>query len=261
MLNLLLSINFNEIGYFSFQHLTALFILFVLIAVMLNITNRFFPHSTVLQLKILCILSWIAEVAKILVTYFIGDLRWKTGLPLYFCSLFLYSSALAVFTKKPTLKLIGNASLVSGVIAGFFGILFPPALKQYPVYHFLGMHTLLFHAIMIYSGILILSTKHYIPKLKDILHSTILLLSLTVGAIIANRIFDANYMFINAPLAGAPTYIVVQLFGENLYSAVVILGQLFLPFLIMFGLYKLIAKNIQKKHSIAEVQTENVHVE
>lgn len=261
-LNLVISnineINFNEIGYFSFQHLMALLFLFLAIAIMLYITNRFFPKSTLLQLKILCITAWIAEAVKILVTYAIGDLTWKNGLPIYFCSLFLYSSVFAVFSKKPAVKLIGNSSLMGGVVAGFFGILYSPALKYYPVYHYLGMHTLIFHAVMIYSGILVLITGHYIPKIKDIFYSTVLLLSLTVIAIIVNKLADANYMFLEVPLAGAPTYIVVQIFGNNLYTPVVILAQLFLPFLIMFGLYKLI-NNVQKRHT-KEVQTEKVRI-
>ena len=254
-----ISINFNEIGYFSFQHLISLLFLFLLIAVMLYITNRFFPKSSLLQLKILSVTAWIAEAAKVLVTYAIGDLTWKNGLPIYFCSLFLYSSVFAFFSKKPALKLIGNSSLMCGVVAGFFGILYSPALKYYPVYHFLGMHTLIFHAVMIYSGILVLMTGHYVPKIKDILYSTVLLLSLTVAAIIANKLAGANYMFLEVPLAGAPTYIVVQIFGEKLYTAVVILAQLFLPFLIMFGLYKLI-NNVQKRRSTQEIQTENIHI-
>lgn len=255
----LISIKFDEIGYFSFQHLMSLLFLFLTIAVILFITKRFFPKSTLLQLKVLSITAWIAEAAKILVTYAIGDLTWKNGLPIYFCSLFLYSSVFAVFSKKPALKLIGNSSLTGGIVAGFFGILYSPALKYYAVYHFLGMHTLIFHAVMIYSGILVLMTGHYVPKIKDIFYSTVLLLSLTIAAIIANKVVGANYMFIEVPLAGAPTYIVVQIFGEKLYPAVVILAQLFLPFLVVFGLYKLI-NNVQKRRSIQEVITENVHI-
>ncbi|HEY8390984.1 MAG TPA: YwaF family protein [Clostridia bacterium] len=256
-LNNILSIDFKEIGYFSFQHLVTLFLLFAVIVVMLCISNRFFPKSTLLQIRILCIIAWIAEATKILVTYAIGDLSWKNGLPIYFCSLFLYSSIFAGFSKKPALKLIGNSSLMSGVVAGFFGMLYSPALKYYPVYHFLGIHTLVFHAVMIYCGLLVLTTEHYIPKIKDILYSTILLLSLTVAAIIANKAFDANYMFIEVPLAGAPTYIIVQIFGELLYSPVVVLGQLFLPFLIMFGLYKLVT-NFQRKRTSQKAHAENV---
>lgn len=258
-------IDFNRIGYFSFQHIVALLILFCLVSVMLYISNRFFPKSTRLQLKIICIVAWVAEIVKIIVTYYIGDFTWKTILPLYFCSMLLYSSFFAAYCKNSTLKLIGNASLMAGTVAGFFGLFYSPALKYYPVYTYLGAHTLIYHAIMIYCGVLILFNNYYVPKLKDILYSTILFMTLSVAAIIANGFFDANYMFINTPLEGAPTYIIVKIFSKYLYPIIIVLGQIVFPFLIMLGLYNLVTtkskKSISEKHITDKDIIEQIHIE
>lgn len=243
-------IDFNKIGYFSFQHLVSLAVLFILIAAMLYVSRKYFPNKTQLQLKILCVAAWVAEVIKIIVTYAIGKFAWSTILPLYFCSLFLYSSVFAAFSKNSTLKLIGNASLMAGTIAGFFGIIYSPALKYYPVYTYLGAHTLIYHAAMIYSGILILVTNYYTPKFKDMMYSSLLFLSLTVAAVIANAAFDANYMFIRTPLEGAPTYIIAKIFTDALYPIIVVLGQIILPFLIMIGFYNLLSKKKADKKNI-----------
>ncbi|HEY8423418.1 MAG TPA: hypothetical protein VIL23_01495 [Clostridia bacterium] len=240
-------IDFNKIGYFSFQHIVSLVLLFMLIPLMLFISVKFFPDKTSLQLKILCVVSWIAEIIKIIITYAIGAFTWKTILPLYFCSMFLYSSFLAAFCKNPVLKLIGNSSLMAGTVAGFFGLFYAPALKYYPVYTYLGAHTLIYHAIMIYCGVLILLNNYYVPKAKDILYSSILFLTLTLAACFANVALDANYMFINTPLEGAPTYIIVEIFSAKLYPVIVILGQIILPFFIMLGIYNLAAIKTKKR--------------
>jgi hypothetical integral membrane protein (TIGR02206 family) len=261
-------IDFEKIGYFSFQHIVSLIALFLLIPLALFLTNRFFPKSINLQLKILCISAWIAEITKIIVTYYTGNFTWKTILPLYFCSMFLYSSLFAAFSKNHTLKLIGNSCLMAGTIAGFFGVFYSPALKYYPVYTYLGAHTLIYHAVMIYGGILILFDNYYKPKLKDILYSNILFMTLTVAAIIANSFLDANYMFINTPLVGAPTYIIVDIFTEYLYPVIVVLSQTLLPFLIMLGLYKLTTLKQKKREpkkvldtDLIEQEIEQVHIE
>lgn len=263
-----LQIDFNKIGYFSFQHIVSLIAIFLLVPLALFLTYRFFPKSINLQLKILCVSAWIAEIIKIIVTYYVGNFTWKTILPIYFCSMFLYSSLLAAFCKNHALRLIGNSCLMAGTIAGFFGVFYSPALKYYPVYTYLGAHTLIYHAVMIYGGIMILFDNYYKPRLKDILYSTILFATLTGAAIIANSFLDANYMFINTPLVGAPTYIIVDIFTEHLYPVIVILGQTLLPFLIMLGLYKLITlkqnKRAPKKainQDIIEQNIEQVHIE
>lgn len=247
---LAINIDITQIGYFSLQHIIALIILFTAIGVMLFITNKYFPSSTNLQLKILCVTTWIAEITKILIYYFRGNFSLKTVLPLYFCSMFLYSSLIAVISKNPTIKLIGNAGLMSGTVGGFFGIFFSPSLKYYSVIHFFGLHTLIYHAVMIYCGILILMNNYYIPKLKDIFYSSVIILILTIAALIANRLFNANYMYINIPLKGAPTYLVVKLFGETVYPVLVVLAQIIMPFLLMYAFYMLMSK-IKTKQTTA----------
>jgi uncharacterized membrane protein YwaF len=107
---------------------------------------------------------------------------------------------------------------------------------------------------MIYAGILVLITNYYAPKVKDILYCSIMFLVLTVAAVIANFTLDANYMFINTPLVGAPTYIIVKIFSRYLYPVIVVLGQLILPFFIMFGIYALAnkAKKYEKKRAVTD---------
>jgi hypothetical integral membrane protein (TIGR02206 family) len=258
-----IQIDFNKIGYFSFQHIISLVILFPLVAVMLFVSRKFFPNKTQLQLKILCVVAWVAEIVKIIVTYAIGKFTWTTILPIYFCSLFLYSSLLAAFFKNKTLRLIGNSSLMAGTVAGFFGIIYSPALKYYPVYTYLGAHTLIYHAVMIYAGLLVLLTNYYTPKVKDILYCSIMFLTLTVAAVIANAVLDANYMFINTPLEGAPTYIIVKIFSEYLYPVIVVSGQIILPFFIMLGIYNLATKTkkAEKKVVIDDDIMEKFHME
>lgn len=238
--------NFNKKGLFTSSHIILLFALFAVIIAMLLLTVYCFKKSVRLQLKILSIVALVGEVLKIWVSYRMGIASWNNILPIYFCSLFLYASVFSAFCKNKHLRLIGDSCLMAGIVGGFFGILYAPALSYFPILHFRSIHTLLFHAIMIYAGVLVLVTGEYVPHIKHIFYFMSVMLVLSIASVIVNHYIGSNYMYINIPAINAPTYKLVEWFGEGVYPFIIVLGQLTLPYLLMQGIYNGIIYVISK---------------
>ena len=121
----------------------------------------------------------------------------NTYLPLYYCSMLLYAGILSSFAKGK-LKRVGDVFLATGsIIGGIVFIIYPStSLLGYPAFHFLSIHSFLFHGIMIYIGILVNKTEYIEVKKEDIKYFAGLVGVVCILALIVNNIFDSNLMFI-----------------------------------------------------------------
>lgn len=162
--------------------------------------------------------------------------------PLYYCSLLLYAGGLSSFGKGK-LKRAGDVFLATGaVIGGIIFILFPStSLPTYPMLHLVSIHSFIFHGIMLYLGLLINLTRYIELENKDIIYYSSLVGIVCIIAYIVNKIFGSNLMFIAKNFPGTFIETLYNSTG-NFFTLVMILGQMFLPFYVIYGICKLIKK-------------------
>ena len=163
-------------------------------------------------------------------------------MPLYYCSLLLYAGLLSSLGKG-ILKKAGDGFLSTGaIVGGGIFILFPStSLPSYPTFHLVSIHSFLYHGIMVYLGLLINFTNYIQLEKKDIIYYSSLVGIICVVAYAINNIFGSNLMFISENFSGTFIEIMYNLTG-NLFSIIMILAQMILPFYFMYGLINLIKK-------------------
>lgn len=226
-------------GLYGIEHLVLFILTITIIFIVLHFTKRFNHNQVQKVLKITCILLWILEIIKIVfVLQFTPLIRVNEYLPLYFCSMLLYALLLSNLKNK-YLRRVGDVFLATGGLIGGIVFLIMPttSLPYYPAYHFISIHSFLFHGTMIYLGLLLNITGYIKLKLNDIYYYAALVLFLSIIALIINNIFNSNLMFISKDFPGTPIHIIYNLSGI-FFAPIMIIGQMTLPFLIIYYLIK-----------------------
>ena len=228
---------YEPCGLFTIDHLKLIIITIIGIIIGLKKTVNKTKEEVKSIIKRCTVLVWNLEVIIIAFKLYTGDIRNVNNyVPLYFCSLLLYAGALASFSKGK-LKRMGEVFLATGgIIGGLVFIIVPTtSLPTYPMWHIVSLHSFLYHGIMVYLGLLI-NITHYIEiKLSDIKYYTTLVGSICILAYIINNIFDSNLMFISKNFPGTPIEIIYKFTGL-LYTLVASVGQMTLPFYIIYGI-------------------------
>ena len=175
------------------------------------------------------ILVWILEIIKIIFNFKIGNgNNINTYVPLYYCSILLYAGIFSSLKNK-FIKRVGDVFLATGgIVAGIVFIIFP-------------MQSFIFHGAMIYLGIIINKYKYIEIEKKDILYYAGLILVICIIAYIINSIFDSNLMFISKDFTASPITILYKATGKA-FPIVMTLGQMTIPFYIVYGLKQIINK-------------------
>lgn len=194
-------------------------------------------------IKYCTIAMWIYEFVMIAFkTINYGFENVNQYLPLYYCSMLLYAGLLSGFTKGK-LKKIGDIFLATGGIVGGIAYLAVPvtSIKSYPMFHLVSMHSFIFHSIMVYLGILINITNYVEIKFKDIKEYAILVGILCLIALVVNNIFDGNLMFISKTFTGTVIDVIYRATGR-FFTPVMIIGQMTLPFIVIYAIMELMQK-------------------
>ncbi len=181
------------IGQFAFLAVATLAI--VLICVFL----RNVSHKKIdILLKILAIAIPVLEIIKIATeSYF--DIKGGHGfnfsglLPLYTCSLFIYTLPFAGFAKGKAREYCLSFLTTIGIFAGLTNFIMAPILNTYPFFNFHSFVSLNFHFWMVFIGVFLISTKYYVPKWKDIFKGMVPLAILSVIAIPVDYSLSAYY--------------------------------------------------------------------
>lgn len=230
-------------GIFTLNHIKLIIITIIGIVFALIKTANKTKEEVGKIIKKCTILLWICEIIIIAFKLSTGSVK-DIGnyVPLYFCSLLLYASALSSFAKG-RLKKAGDVFLATGgIIGGIIFIILPTtSLPTYPMLHMVSLHSFLFHGIMVYLGILINKTNYIDLKKSDIKYYAALVGIVCVLAYIVNQIFDSNLMFISKNFPGTPIEILYNITGP-FYTIVASIGQMTLPFYTVYGIVKIIKK-------------------
>ena len=241
---------YEPCGIFTTGHFILIAITVICIAIALKYSVRKSKEEVYKIIRNATIVICILEAIKIV--YSIQQNSWKavdTYLPLYYCSILIYAGLLSSFGKGK-LKRAGDVCLATGsIIGGIVFIIYPStSLPRYPAFHILSIYSFLFHGTMVYLGIIINKTNYIDLKISDVKYFAAVIGAMSIVALIVNKIFDVNLMFISNNFPGTPIEIIYKLTnGGYVYSLVMIILQMTLPFYACFFLkYLTVCKNKAK---------------
>lgn len=233
---------FEACGMYTFQHFILIIITLLTIAIALKFTIN--KKDVKKIIKKCTIFVWGAEVIIIIFKISInGTGNLNQYVPLYYCSLLLYSGGFSSFGKGK-LKRAGDVFLATGgFIGGLVFIFFPTtSLPTYPMLHLVSIHSFIFHGIMLYVSLLINMTHYIELNKKDIIYYASMVGIICIIAYIVNKIFGSNLMFISENFPGTFIEIIYNCTGV-MFTPFMILVQMFLPFYIIYAIIKLKEKN------------------
>ena len=208
-------------GYFSWQHLTfvtALMVVMVLLAVILGKKNRTAPMEIKNRALIAAALLIDGiELFKITILCLRSE-SWSPvlgNLPLFLCSIQLITIPMAAFCKgklrSAALDFVAIFGIL-GAVAGTYG-----AGQNYSCYPVLSLDNVasgLTHSISGFSALYILISKMATLEKRNIPVTFGILLGFCLGAWIANTNLDTNYMFLVRG-DGTPYDILLNLVGGH----------------------------------------------
>lgn len=240
-------------GYMSWQHL--LFVISLLtvmagLAVFLGLrTRRRNPAGGNKVMIATAITLLVVEAFKYIVLGVKGHLEndprwWQVNLPLFLCSIQLFTIPLAAFAKGRVKEASLDFVMIFGILGAVLGT-FAAAqnYNAYPVLSFNNVVSGLTHAIAGFASLYIMVSGLGSLKAKNIWITYAILFGVCALAFTANAWLDYNYMFLRAG-DGTPYDILYNLVGGNpiLYPAGVI--GLFLAYISGFyGVHHLISRS------------------
>lgn len=234
-------------GMWSGTYVIALLITLTLIAVGLILTKNISKKKVKYLLIVTSIFTISTEIIKMIfvgVTYGIDEVEF---IPLYFCSLFMYSTVFATL-RCEVLRTTGLSFLFFGGIIGAVAFFLHPSacIPNYPIYHFMCLRTMLFHGLMIFVGITVVRSGYYVPDIKHFKNYAIALSIVGIGAYVHNCLLGTNLMYISEPL-GFELSKRIYNFIPGLYPLLFMIAQMLLPFFLSYGIWQLIITVKSKK--------------
>ena len=247
-------------GYFSWQHLTfvsALMVIMVALSVYFGCKYR---HRSEAEKN--RVLVWAAilidgfELIKIILHCVDNrdPLGWVDLLPLFLCSIQLITIPLAAFTKGR----MKEASLDFVFIFGLLGAVLGTYLagnnySSYPVISFPNVVSGITHCISGFAALYIGISGMASMKLKNVPITYAILSGFAVAAYVANLLGDYNYMFLMRG-DGTPYDIVYNLVGGNVIAYPIIVIMLFFVYILAFNYIFSICKRASEKRAAAEAK-------
>ena len=248
-----------ESDIFSTNHF--IFLAFAIVAlIFVAICAPYISHKKIdLYFKISAILLTCFEVTKVSWESYFDIVRgnnFNVGgiLPFYTCSLLMYCSFVAGFGKGKAKEIALSWICTIGMVTGTIVLVYPNGLRYYPVWTFGGMHTLMYHFMLVCSATLALFSNYKRLTWKDVYISVIPMLMLAPIAITLNYVFKADYMQVY-DASGVPIMsdLASKLASHNLrwIFTIIMFSTYFVLSAIVIAIYKLI-NIIKTKEVVSE---------
>ena len=234
--------------FFGTTHIVAMLVLTLLIVVLLVVFRNAKKTSVDKYLKILSIIIPITEAIKI-VWETVFDIKMGHGfnyvglLPLYTCSLFIYTLPLAAWAKGKVKDCAISWLGTIGIFAGLTNFYLTQILNTYPFWTFATFMSLFFHFMMVFTGLLIVVTGYKKFSYKDVLWSWLPIAVFSILVIPICYILKVDYMLYYYG-NGAPVLPQISAFFASnglrfIYTLFVLFGYAGIS-AILISLYKLI---------------------
>ncbi|MBR2970136.1 MAG: YwaF family protein [Clostridia bacterium] len=219
---------YPAVGLFTPTHIISIIICLVLIAILVFVSREISREKYFKYLRIVTIVVTIVEIFDICWSLAQGYTKVRIWLPLYFCSLYIYS----LWSTWSTNKFIRDCGLsffaMGCIVAGIAFIVFPTtSFSGYPIFHYKCIYSMLYHSAMVYTGIMLFVTRSLEINGQNVLKYILFCLVFMTLAIVLNIIFNANFMFLDNPAnIPIPALFAIHNFSPILYTTVMILCHL-----------------------------------
>ena len=187
---------------FSIWHIIYIVLAYLSVIILCILLPKKKKHNIDLFLKIIGISVLIAEISKVsFESYY--DITTGRGfnfggiLPVYTCSIFIFTSLLAGFTKGKIKDICLSFLTTVGLISGAIGVVYCNGLNFYPFWTFGAFYSLFFHYSMMLTGIILLASKYKKLEWKDALYAWIPIVIMAIFAVPLNIIYNADYMLLH----------------------------------------------------------------
>ena len=251
-------------GLFTVPHLVGLGICAILITLAVIFTRKISDKALTIITRVMAFVFTAMEIIKIIFKFVNNDTaQLDHWFPLAFCSIFIYVLWFCGFGKG-FFHDLGASFIGGGAFIGGFAFLIMPltSLQYHPIYHFLSLHSMLFHSCMIYMAIMYVMKGKFkvsLENYKYYLTITGFACVLSVGLNLITHVLPvtrtANIMLLrHLPLPETfPIKFVYDLVGNishpfSFYTVITILVYTVLPYFTVMGVCKLIGLMKKKNH-------------
>ena len=185
--------------YFSLTHIIFMILATIAIVVLCIVFKNIKHENLDKYLKVLSIYIPVMEIVKIVwETYF--DIKmghgfnWTGLLPLYTCSMFIYTLPFAAWAKGKLKDYALSWLGTIGIFGGLTNFYLTQILHTYPFWTYASFMSLSFHFLMVITGLLIVVSKYKTFTFKDIITAWIPVLVFSIIVIPVDYILKADYM-------------------------------------------------------------------
>ena len=182
------------------------------------------------------------------------DGNFNTGLlPFDTCSIIMLATLISGFTKGKIKYLADSWLATGGVVGGIGAMLYLNAFKYYPFLSFGAFYSMIWHFLMVFIGLLIVTTNYIDLKYDIIIKGFIFHLIISIFIISIDFIYDFDFMLYKE-LGGVPIFsdIASKLIGLHfgILNPLLMLILYFLSFNIAYLIQLIIKKIINKVSKI-----------
>lgn len=234
---------YKAVGLFSLPHIISIFVCLFLIVLVVILTRKMQKQTYFKMLAIFAIVFSCLELFKIGWSLAQGNRNLDSWLPLYFCSLFIYSLWFSLSQKRFVRQMGLSFIALAGIVAGLAFIIFPTtSFNAYPIWHFQCLYSMLYHSAFVYCGVMFYVVKCGKVNLKFVGSYAIYCTCFMLLGVIVNSIFGCNMMFLNNPaLIPIEVLRTIYNFSHVLYSFIMFAVYLLLGVL-MWLVYVVVGK-------------------
>ena len=183
--------------------------------------------------KTVAVLLIANELFK-MVMLFIGGRYTPSYLPLHLCSINIF--LIAIHAWHPT-EMLSNF-LYTVCIPGTIAALLFPSWTKLPVLNFMHLHSTTIHIELVMYPLVLAVNGVLKPSAKGIPKCLLLLVCLAGVALVANLIFDTNFMFLMEAEPGNPLYLFEQAFGNHLIGFPILIAAVLVVMYVPMELYR-----------------------
>ena len=220
-------------SHFGPIHLTWLIIAAVMIVANCLLYRKLKPEGRVRWNKAVALLIVANELFKHTMLLNGGNFE-PDYLPLHLCSINIF--LIAIHAWRPSVML--SNFLYTVCIPGAMAALLFPSWTKLPVMNFMHLHSTTIHIMLVMYPLVLAVNGALKPSAKGIPKCLGLLVIMAGVALIANMIFDTNFMFLMKADEGNPLYVFEQIFGNHLVGFPILISAVLLVMYVPMELYR-----------------------
>lgn len=232
-------------GMFTIPHLIVLLFCILGIVIAVIYTKKISKNKLKNLTKVFGIVLVILEIFKTIYNIYYDYTNIDSIVPLHFCSLFIYSCLMAGFGKGQIEKFGSSFIVGAGIVCGGAFLIFPTtSLLSHPLFHFLSIHSMFYHSLMVYLGIMYIIKDVFEPTLLNFKYYLLYSFVFYIPALVINFTFNSNLMFLRAPYR-IPIQLLskIQEYSQIMYTIIIMIAYL-LSYVLPYIIY------IIKKHKL-----------